>query len=164
MTYYIIFSVLVYVIWLFKKPNTSNYFDQSKEILVKKWNDNIRVVINDFEFSWERKAFFKTAYEFFTDNPLEFDGATVVKDITQVKGLDIPSLGHDYEYYLIAKLQGFWKRLFARLKADWRYSQDMRQFEIAWTTAYARMALLIVMNVLFIYDIIQLFKKDLKKD
>lgn len=38
------------------------------------------------------------AYDYFVNNPNDFDGATFVKDLIDVRGLDLDAMLHDYQY------------------------------------------------------------------
>jgi hypothetical protein len=151
MTYTIISLILFYIIYLLKNSK-SDYFHQKKYNLILNWASLIDNLLIDFNFSRLDKIRFRNAYNYFIENPNRFDGATIVKDITQIKGLDIPAMIHDYSYIHAPNLKH-------RLIADWEYSQDMRKFEIAWTTAYSRMAILMIINLTGIYNIYKLFKK-----
>lgn len=157
MIYFFIFFLLVYIVFLLKKSK-SYFFNKSKNELNVIWIELILPLLHNYNFSKLDKIRLRNAYNYFIDSPSQFDGATIVKDITQIKRLDIPAMGHDHAY-IVAESLGFWKELLSRLKGDWQYAQDMRKFDVPWTIAYSRMALLIFINITGVYYLSKLFKK-----
>ena len=81
------------------------------------------------------------AYDYFCQNPHKFDGATIVKDLETINGLDASAMLHDYEYLHI---QNWWsiKGLKTKLKADFDYGKHMEQTGKGSVTAYTRTVLL----------------------
>lgn len=141
--------LIIYIIYLYKNSN-SDYFYKQRHY--NTWDRVIKYVIYNYEFSEKRIDYFKKAYLYFVANPSHFDGATIVKDITQVKGLDIPAMAHDFAYIHSKVIKD-------RLKADWNYAQDYRKFEVPFTIAYSRMILLMFINITGIYFLKNLIKK-----
>lgn len=155
MTYIVILAVILavifYVIYLLKN-STSDFFNQKKYNLNLIWLSLIDNLLINYNFNKLDKIRFREAYNYFIDNPSHFDGATIVKDITQIKGLDIPAMAYDHAYIMAKNIKD-------RLKADWQYSQDYRKFEVPWTIAYSRMVLLIFINITGIYYLGKFLKK-----
>ena len=50
------------------------------------------------EYSEAQQDLYFEAYNYFTNNPFDFDGATIVKDLKHIKGLDANAMLHDYHY------------------------------------------------------------------
>lgn len=144
-----LFLLLAYVLWLYKKSK-NDYF--STEDVYKNWSILIEPLLYNFGFKKNRIKQILEAYLYFVDHQKDFDGATIVADIWQIRKLDIPAMAHDYEY-----IQA--KNIKERLISDWQYAQDMRQFKVNWLTAYSRFALLVIINITGIYNIFKLFKK-----
>jgi len=74
------------------------FFIQGKEILdLKRYQ--LEFLLKDI---WQRDEsvvkFYLTAFDFFVINPGKYDGATIVKDLTILPGLDIHAMIHDYIY------------------------------------------------------------------
>ena len=95
MTTAITLTALAIVFYFFKKSK-SNFFLQDRETLAEKRHQVIMVLrfkgLNTQEINK-----FTEAYDYFKNNPKKFDGATIVKDLNDIKGLDLKAMLHDYE-------------------------------------------------------------------
>ena len=95
MTTAITLTALAIVFYFFKKSK-SNFFLQDRETLAEKRHQVIMVLrfkgLNTQEINK-----FTEAYDYFRNNPKKFDGATIVKDLNDIKGLDLKAMLHDYE-------------------------------------------------------------------
>ena len=95
MTATITLTALAIVFYFFKKSK-SDFFLQDRETLAKKRHQIIMVLrfkgLNTAEINK-----FTEAYDYFRNNPKKFDGATIVKDLHDIKGLDLKAMLHDYE-------------------------------------------------------------------
>ena len=64
------------------------------------------------------------AFDYFVANPSDYDGATIVKDLVDIrKGkyyLDLDAMLHDYEYVM-----GESESFKLKWKSDWRYIKNM---------------------------------------
>lgn len=100
---------------------------------------------------------FLTAYDFFVFHPLEFDGATIVKDLDDLPNLDLSALVHDYEYINeLPKYKGV-KWLLVKIKMDWQYARNMELLGKGITIPYARALGLIITTP--IYWLIKKYKE-----
>jgi hypothetical protein len=52
-------------------------------------------------------ALYLQAFDFFCQNPTEFDGATIVKDLVDLNGLDLDAMLHDFQYTKLTVLRVF---------------------------------------------------------
>jgi hypothetical protein len=94
-------------------------FFKSKEDLDKIKIDMVKLLkIKDR--STEDINKYKIAFEYFRSHPHEFDGATVVKDLSDLKGLDLDALVHDYDY-----IKGANRNFIKKWKADLKYIKNM---------------------------------------
>jgi hypothetical protein len=143
---YIIISILL-IIWLvyLVKNSKSNFFYQNTEILAKKWY-LLELGLRDFSFTQKEILNFYRAYNYFTENPKEFDGATIVRDLNTIKDLDAPAMVHDYRYILANGITD-------RLRADKDYLKNMLKLGVHPITAYLRAYMLIFLNISQIYTI-----------
>ena len=95
MTAAITLTALAIVFYFFKRSK-SNFFFQDRETLAEKRHQVIMVLrfkgLNTQEINK-----FTEAYDYFRNNPKKFDGATIVKDLHDIKGLDLKAMLHDYE-------------------------------------------------------------------
>lgn len=73
------------------------FFIQDREVLKQKRNDVI-VYLKLKEFNQIQINWFLRAYDFFCDNPTDYDGSTMTQDLDSIKGLELWSMLHDYFY------------------------------------------------------------------
>jgi hypothetical protein len=130
----------------------SNYFHQDRESLANK-RAHLVAVLNDFKVNDISR--WLSAYDYFRNNPSEFDGATLVKDLNTINGYDAPAGNHDFKYGTI----DFWslKGLKEKLKADFQYGKDQEKTGKGSVTAYTRTVLLWI-STPFYYTLL-IFKK-----
>jgi len=96
-----------------------NFFNQDKETLQKKRIKLLNVLI-DFEIKDIYK--FMEAFDYFCQYPDKFDGATIVKDLETIKGLDAGAMVHDWEYLTQIEWSTF-RGLKQKLKADFEFGK-----------------------------------------
>jgi hypothetical protein len=142
----LIISILL-IIWLVYKVKTSKstFFLKSKEELAKNWY-LLDLVLRNYNFQGYDIRPFSRAYNYFTENPKEFDGATIVRDLDTIKGLDAPAMVHDYRYILANGVKD-------RIKADKEYLRNMIKLGVHPISAYLRAYLLMLLNIIGIYTI-----------
>jgi hypothetical protein len=147
----LIISILL-IIWLVYKIKTSKstFFLKSKDELVAKHWYLLEMVLKDYNFTEHEIIDFYRAYNYFTENPNEFDGATIVRDLDTIKGLDAPAMVHDYRYVLAYRIKD-------RIRADKEYLTNMIKLGVHPVSAYLRVYLLIFLNISGIYKIRQYF-------
>lgn len=154
MIYLIISLVLITLIYFIKKSK-SDFFFQDREVLAEK-RVHLVNVLYDFRISQKKVFDYLSAYNFFCSNPSLFDGATIVKDLYTIKGLDLPALKHDFEYLM----NDFWsiKGIINKIKFDWMYAKDQEELGVGSITAYTRGILLIISTPL--YYVMIIFKSN----
>lgn len=144
----IIISIsILLIIWLVYKVRTSKstFFLQSKKDLAKKWY-LLELVLKDFDFTGQEIIVFSRAYNYFTEYPNEFDGATIVRDLNTINNLDASAMLHDYRYILAYGIKD-------RLKGDKQYLKNMIKLGVHPISAYLRYFLLTFLNIFGIYSI-----------
>ena len=148
MTY--IIATIIIIIWLVYKVKSSKstFFLKSKQELAKKWY-LLELGLRDFKFTGQEIIEFSRAYNYFIENPKEFDGATIVRDLNTINELDAPAMLHDYRYILASGIKD-------RLKADNEYLLNMIKLGVHPVSAYLRYFLLIFLNISGIYKIFKL--------
>lgn len=103
----------------------NDYFKRKPKDLLKSRHDVIEV-LKLLDRSKSDINLYLEAYDYFTTNPSEFDGATVVRDLFIIKGkgykLDVDAMLHDYEY-----INGANKSFRLKHNADIRYFTNMRR-------------------------------------
>jgi len=77
--------------------SVSHFFEQDKETLAQKWVD-VSELLRLKGYSLECRLIYLKAFDYFTINPNDFDGATAVKDLVDIPDLDLDSMLHDFHY------------------------------------------------------------------
>ena len=112
------------------------FFLQGKETLDLK-RSHLEFLLKDV---WERSddvvGFYLTAYDFFVKYPGQFDGATIVKDLQILPGLDIHAMIHDYIYltYMVSANFKF------KWYADMIYAREMERMGGSAYSTWSRFA------------------------
>jgi hypothetical protein len=100
----------------------STYFSQSFEKLtVDRAKVNLLLLYKGY--NQEQVDIYLKAFDYFSKNTLEFDGATVVKDLVDIPGLDLDAMLHDYHYIFYRISSSF----SLKFKADWIYSKGQER-------------------------------------
>ena len=107
----------------------NNFFKQDKNILIKK-REQLKFILTDV-WGVDSKIYLE-AYDYFLNNPNDYDGATIVNDLTIMPNLDIWAMFHDYLYIKFNVAVNLkYKHL-----ADLKYCQEMRKFKISWGSVW----------------------------
>ena len=82
--------------------------------------------------------YYMKAFEYFVNNPKKYDGATIVKDIKNLHGLDLTALRQDYDYIVsLPKYKGV-KWLKAKFIIDRKYAKNIEEMNSVLYPAYSR--------------------------
>jgi hypothetical protein len=141
---------LAFAYYLFKKSK-SNFFGKSEKDLKIEFK-LLQQVLSDYNFTRSEIKDFEDAFVYFFLNPLEFDGATIVRDFYTINNLDAPAMVHDYSYIHAKNTKD-------RIKADKQYLKNMLQLGVHPISAYLRAYTLQTINYSGIYNIFKLFTK-----
>lgn len=88
--------IIVAIVAYFYKGSCSFYFFKSDYILEENWNEIEHLLILKGRSIIDINKY-KDAYFYFVENPKEYDGATIVKDLCDIPDLDLDAMLHDYE-------------------------------------------------------------------
>lgn len=105
----------------------SQYFNQSEEQL-KRCRIDLVLYLKSQRFSVIKRSVYLRAFDYFCENPKGFDGATVVKDLHHIPGLDINAMLHDYHcvvYNIASSFRAKWR-------GDWLYAKQMEHTGKGW--------------------------------
>ena len=97
--------------------NKTNYKDVKELKTIRK---NIRVLLYIKERKMSDISDYLNAFDYFIGHPDKFDGATIVKDLEDIKGLDLDAMVHDYDY-----IHGANRNFIKKWKADIKYIKNM---------------------------------------
>lgn len=96
---YLLIYITFLLLYYFFKRSKSTFFSQSRETLAEKRHEMI-MLLNYKGLTSEEIEPFTDAYDFFCKFTTKFDGATIVKDLHDIRGLDLKAMLHDYECLL----------------------------------------------------------------
>lgn len=123
----------------------NTYFRQNAYTLEGKWV-NIYNLLFAKGYSKAEIGIYEKAYFYFCDNPKEFDGATLVKDLCDIPGLDLDAMLHDYHYIVY----NAGANLLSKKQADLIYASGMRRKGKNKYSAYSRLFGLSVIDIPFV--------------
>lgn len=100
----------------------SKYFHQDPEALAK-GHQKLIFYLKLWNYSDMQISVYEKAYEYFCVNPNDFDGATIVKDLYHIPGLDINAMLHDYMYLMYNAAAN----LYVKRYCDLLYAKQMER-------------------------------------
>lgn len=86
------------------------------------------------------------AFNYFWINPNAFDGATIVKDLCDVPGLDLDAMLHDYHYLK----HGVASNFVTKWKADWLFAKGNERKGKGQYSAFSRFVALTIIGIGFV--------------
>lgn len=125
--------------------SNSTFFTQTPRVLLLKRRDVLRVLLVKGYDSQEAAIYLK-AYDYFCNRTVEYDGATIVKDLCDIIGLDLDAMLHDYHYIVYnagASLRSKWL-------ADYMYCKGNERKNKGLYNAYSRFVGLCIISVFFV--------------
>lgn len=125
--------------------SVSHYFEQDKTTLAQCRDKVIQyLILKGYELLGI--AIYLKAFDYFVENPHDFDGATLVKDLCDLPGIDLDAMAHDFWYikYNVASSIGL------KWKADFLYSKGNERKGKGLYSAYSRFAGLTLVGIGFI--------------
>lgn len=140
--------------------SSSKFFYQDKEILDKHYLD-LLYVLDMWKVPQPIKKLYIDAYLYFVKYPKQYDGATIVNDLTIIPGLDIWAMVHDYLYIIFNVAVDFK----AKYLADLIYIKLMRYFKVSWGASWlVRFGGLLLSTIPFMFREYFINKKRYSKD
>ena len=100
--------------------SNNTFYKNIKEL--KTIRKKIRVLLYIKERKMSDISDYLNAFDYFIGHPDKFDGATIVKDLEDIKGLDLDAMVHDYEY-----INGANRNFIKKWKADIKYIKNMER-------------------------------------
>lgn len=125
--------------------STNHFFNQSVEDLALK-RRRVNQLLRLKEYSHHEIAIYIEAYNFFCVNPTLFDGATIVKDLIDIPGLDLDAMLHDYHYINHNAAANF----ITKWKADWLYAKGQERKGKGQYSAFSRFVGLTIIGIGFV--------------
>lgn len=125
--------------------SNNKYFKQPTEILIKK-RIQVQTYLEIKEYSKDEIAIYLKAYDYFSKEINEYDGATIVKDLVDLPHLDLDAMLHDYHYIVYHSATNF----VSKWKADWIYAKGMERKGKGQYSAFSRLVVLIIIGIGFV--------------
>ena len=100
--------------------SNKTFYKNTEEL--KTIRKNIRVLLCIKERKMSDISDYLNAFDYFIRHPDRFDGATIVKDLEDIKGLDLDAMVHDYDY-----IHGANRNFIKKWKADLKYIKNMER-------------------------------------
>lgn len=97
-------------------------------------------------YSFKEIEVYLKAYDYFCNNPTRFDGATIVKDLIDIPGLDLDAMLHDYMYITYGIAANF----YTKWKADWLYAKGQERKGKGQYSAFSRFIGLTITGIVFV--------------
>ena len=116
---------------------SKNSFFKQKDFVLKRKREIVKKYL---ELKEVDTSIYLEAYDYFCENKLDFDGATIVKDLDDIPELDLNAMVHDYRY-----LTDF--GAIKKFKWDWEYFQGMAKLGKGYRTG--RYIALTLSSILF---------------
>ena len=117
--------------------STNDYFSKTAVKLLDNW-----ITIQAYLFlkgydSLEIKVY-KKAYDYFSKNPLDFDGATMTEDLCDLYNLDLDAMIHDY-FYIVYNVSSSYN--YMALADALFYHETLRKGKSSWNAGFRRFLL-----------------------
>jgi hypothetical protein len=125
--------------------STSAFFQDSILVLSRKRTD-VKQYLFLKGYSGTEIGIYLNAFDYFTVKPFAFDGATIVKDLIDIHGLDLDAMLHDYHYDRYGVASNF----VTKWKADWLYAKGQERKGKGQYSAFSRFVGLTVTGIGFV--------------
>ena len=123
----------------------NHFFTQSSSVLVDKRNA-LKQLLEIKDYDQKEIEVYLKAYDYFCLNPQAFDGATIVKDLCDLKDLDLDAMLHDY-HYLVYKVGSSFS---IKWKTDWLYAKGNERKGKGQYSAFSRFIGLTIISIGFV--------------
>jgi hypothetical protein len=124
----IIILAFLLLVWYLNKKSTNNHFSKSNKDLESDYKLCLKLLYN-FEFPKNYIDKFEEAYDYFILNPKEYNGTSIINDRFTIKGLEIQSVVHDYEWIFAKSLKDLHQ-------SNIRYANALRQVNVNWISTW----------------------------
>ncbi len=123
--------------------STDKIFNQLSESELKLLREKMEWLLYAKDYTKEQIDIYKKAFDYFVENKTSFDGATIVKDLKDVGGLDLDAMLHDYHYIVY----NCGANLYVKWHCDRLYAIQMERKGKGEWSAWSRFAGLIVSSI-----------------
>jgi hypothetical protein len=124
----IIIALFLGIIFYLNKKSKNEHFFKSEKELKSDLDLCIKILIN-FNFKSDYIIRFRNAYAHFIVNPEEYNGTSVINDRETIKGLELQSVVHDYDWILAKSFKDLHV-------SNIRYAKALRQVNVNFIWAW----------------------------
>jgi len=136
------------------------FFKQDARILLLKRRDVSRVLLAK-GYDVHQASTYLEAYDYFCVKTTDYDGATIVKDLCDIYGLDLDAMLHDYQYIVCNAGANF----VTKFKADWIYAKGMERKGKSQYSAFGRLVGLTIVGLFIVpFKSKKANKEEIQKD
>lgn len=125
---------------------SKNNFFKKTAIELFEDRDGIAHLLRLKGYSQSEIKIYIDAYNYFWHNPTAFDGATIVKDLCDIPGLDLDAMLHDYHYIKHRVASNF----VTKWKADWLFAKGNERKGKGQYSAFSRFIALTIIGIGFV--------------
>lgn len=97
-------------------------------------------------YNQEQADVYLKAFDYFTEDPTDFDGATVVKDLVDIPNLDLDAMLHDYHYSVYKVASSF----ISKFRTDWIYAKGQERKGKGQYSSFTRFIGLTIIGIVFV--------------
>ncbi len=116
------------LIWYLNKKSSNNHFFKSSKDLGSDLKLCLKLLYN-FEFPKNYIDKFEEAYDYFILKPKEYNGTSIINDRFTIKGLEIQSVVHDYDWIFAKSLKDLHV-------SNLRYANALRKMNTNWISTW----------------------------
>lgn len=121
------------------------YFKKDKSTLDKIRFD-ISILLGLKGYNESEIGIYLKAFDYFTEFPNNYDGATIVKDLCDLPNLDLDAMLHDYQYDFYGSAKSFKTKFYS----DWIYAKGQERKGKGSYSSFSRFLGLCVIGIFFV--------------
>lgn len=122
----------------------SDFFKSNEETLLSVKSFMI-IFLNKHKTDYDVIKFYEEAFDYFVENPDDFDGTTILKDVKIIPNLDIFAMIHDYMYVKF----NVSVNLKYKFICDKIFSLEIERCGLPWEISWVRFGLLTLSTIVF---------------
>jgi hypothetical protein len=125
----IIITIIILIIYYLNKKSANNHFFKNSRKLDKDFL-LIYDILSSFDFPKDYIQRFALAYNFFRENPSQYNGTSIINDRYTIGGLEVQSVVHAYDWIVATSLK-------ALMASNVRYAKSLRKMNSNWIWVWA---------------------------
>lgn len=123
----------------------SRFFDKN-DYALDKWRSNVKRLLEIKGYTENQISIYLKAFDYFSDHPNDFDGATIVKDLQDLPHLDLDAMLHDYQYLVQNTAANYYTKWYS----DWMYAKGQERKGKGQYSSFSRFVGLTIIGIVFV--------------